>query len=100
MPRDNEVKLIAKLLLERLANMDKWGGAHSELKRVAKSLPLYIRETAKGKKQINQAVKLLLNQRFLLMKPSTGEWHVSLNPSMKKEIMDFIEENDKEDYKI
>ncbi len=96
---DKQVKLIAKLLLERLNNMDKWGGAHSELKRVVKSLPSYLKESAKGKRQINKAMKLLVNYGFLLIKPSTGELHVSLNPKMKKEMFGFIEDNEKEDYK-
>jgi len=97
---DKEIKLIAKLLLERLDNMDKWGGAHSELKRVVKSLPSHVKETNKGKKQINKAIKLLVNQGFLLIKPSTGELHVSLNPRMKKEIYGFTEKNENPKYKI
>ncbi len=79
--------------------MNKWGGAHSELNRVVKSLPSHVRETHKGKKQVNRAIKLLLNLGFVLMKMSTGEHHVSLNPSMKKEIYDFIEKNERDEYK-
>jgi len=95
-----EDRLIAKLILERLDNMDKWGGAHSELARVKKSLPSYITDTNKGKKQVSKAIKLLVNFCFLLVKPSTGEPHVSLNPKKKKEIYEFIEKNEKSEYKI
>lgn len=97
---DEQARLIAKLILTRLDNMDKWGGAHSELNRVIKSLPSHVKETHKGKKQVNKAIKLLLNLRFLFMKMSTGEHHVSLNSSMKKEIYEFIEKNEKDEYKI
>jgi len=95
---DKEVRLISKLILDKLINMDKWGGAHSELKKVANSLPSYIRNTNKGKKQINKAMKLLVNLGFLLIKPSTGELHVSLNSKKKKEIFMFIEKNEKKEY--
>ena len=97
---DKEIRLIAKLILERLDNMDKWGGAHSEFARVKKSLPSYITDTSKGKKQINKVIKLLVNSGFLLIKLSTGEPHVSLNPRKKKEICEFIEKNEKTEYKI
>lgn len=95
-----EIRLIAKLILERLDNLGKWGGAHSELARVRKSLPSYITATSKGKKQINKAVKLLVNLGFLLIKPSTGELHVSLNPKKKKETSEFIEKNEKREYTL
>jgi len=98
--KEKETKLIAKLILERLNNIDKWGGAHSELKRVIKSLPSHIRENVRGKKQINKAVKLLSNLNFLLIKPSTGELHVSLNPAAKKQIYEFIEKNEKKKFLI
>jgi|TARA_Y100000310_G_scaffold275097_1_gene291500 hypothetical protein len=91
---DKKIKLIAKLILERLIGLDKWGGAHSELKKVLKSLPNYIRDSNKGKKHINKATKLLVNYNLLYIKPSTGELHVSLNPRMKKEIYEFIDEID------
>lgn len=97
---DKEIRLIAKLMLERLDNMDKWGGAHSELARVKKSLPSYITDTNKGKKQISKAIKFLVNFGFLLIKPSAGELHISLNPRKKKEIYEFIEKNEKTEYKI
>lgn len=97
---DKIIKLIAKLIIERLSNMDKWGGAHSEFRRVVKSLPNHIKGSSKGKKQIKKAIKLLVDLGFLLTKPSTGEFHVSLNPRMKSEIDEFIEKNEKEDYKL
>lgn len=74
------------------------GGAHSELARVRKSLPSYLINTNKGKKQISKAIKLLTNLDFLLSKPSTGEMHISLNPRKRKEIYEFVEENERREY--
>lgn len=95
---NKQIKLIAKFILERLDSMNKWGGAHSELKRVLKSLPSHIRDSNQGKKQINKAAKLLTNLDFIFIKPSTGELHASLNPRMKREIYEFIDENEREEY--
>lgn len=94
-----KVELIMKLILERLDNMDKWGGAHSELKRVLKSLPNYVRDDRKGKKLIEKAVKNLKNLGFIFASMKTGEIHISLNPKMKKEIHDFVDKYEKEGYK-
>ena len=95
MKEEKEINLIGKLLLERLINMDKWGGAHSELNRVVKSLPSYLKMTNQGKKKVHDAIKMVVKNEFLLSKPSTGEIHVSLNPRKKKEIFEFIENNER-----
>lgn len=87
---EKEERLIIKHILIRLRNMRKWGGAHSELKRVIKSLPTHLRESKTGRKQVNNAIKLMVNCGFLLIKPSTGELHVSLNPRKIKEILEFL----------
>ncbi|MDD5192777.1 MAG: hypothetical protein PHH54_07385 [Candidatus Nanoarchaeia archaeon] len=88
---EKEEKLIIEHILIRLRNMRKWGGAHSELKRVIKSLPTHFRESKQGRKQVNNAIKLMVNHSFLLIKPSTGELHVSLNPRKIKEISEFLQ---------
>ena len=87
---EKEIKFVMVHLLIRLKNMHKWGGAHSELKKIVKSLPTYLRESKQGKKRINKAIKLLINYSFLLIKPSTGELHVSLNPRKQREILEFL----------
>mgnify|MGYP000630953655 CR=1 FL=1 len=58
------------------------------------------KSSAKIESKINKAIKLLVNKGFLLIKPSTGEIHVSLNPKMKRGIYDFIEKNEKRGYKF
>ena len=94
-----QIKLIMKLILERLMNMNKWGGAHTELARVKKSLPAHL-FGKKGKKLIEKAFKNLVNLRFILAKPSTNEIHISLDPRMKKEIFTFTEKFEQKEYKL
>lgn len=89
---EKEVKLIMWYFLIRLENMKKWGGAHSELSRVIKSLPSQLAETAKGKKSIKKAIKNLVNLDFIGIYKKTGEDHTSLNPRKKGEIKEFIKQ--------
>ena len=85
-----ESKIIKRIILESLITPPRWGGKHTELKNIKKGFPSYILSSKKGRKLIDEAIKDLINDGFLLCKKSTGEFHVSLNPRMKKEIMEFI----------
>ena len=78
-------------ILVKLANMKKFGGAHTALRNITKSLPSSIISNKRGKKLIEIAVKELIKREFLLAKPSTGETHISLNPRKTKEIWEFID---------
>jgi len=94
-----EIELIMRLVLERLINLDKWGGAHSEWNRVKKSLPSHLKTTKKGIRNIEKARKNLINMRFMFFSKKTGEAHVSLNSKMNKEIFEFIETVERKEYK-
>lgn len=83
---------IMKRFLRKLINLNIWGGRHTEIKNLQKALPDHLRGTKEHKK----AIKELINKRFLNVKPSTGELHVSLNSHMQKEIFEFLQENDDE----
>jgi len=85
-----DIKIIKRIILESLITPPRWGGKHTELRNIKKGFPSHIISPNKGKKLIDKAVKELINDRFLLCKKSTNELHVSLNPKMKKEIMEFI----------
>jgi uncharacterized protein YPO0396 len=85
----DDVKIVMWYILVRLKNMKKWGGAHSELKRVLKSLPSHI---FSGRKLVDKALKELKNLEFISVYKKTGEDHTSLNPRKVKEINEFIEE--------
>ena len=83
-------KAIMKRFLRKLANLNIWGGRHTEMKNLQKALPDHLRGTKEHKK----AIKELINRKFLNVKPSTGELHISLNSHKQKEIFEFLQEDD------
>ena len=83
-------EIIKRIILESLITPPRWGGKHTEIRNIKKGFPSNIAASNKGRKLIDKAIKELINEGFLLCKKSTHELHVSLNPRMKKEIMDFI----------
>jgi hypothetical protein len=87
---EKEVRLVMFQILTRLQNMRKWGGAHSELKRVVKSLPSRYTDSSQGKKIINKAIKELVNLNFIGVYKKTNEDHTSLNPRKAVEIGKFV----------
>lgn len=74
--------------LRKLLNLNIWGGRHTELKNLQKALPAHLR----GSKESKNAVRELIKKGFIIIKPSTGEKHVSLNSHKQKEIYKFLEE--------
>jgi len=78
---------IMKRFLRKLLNLNIWGGRHTELRNLQKSLPVHLRGTKEHKK----AIKELIQKEFVIIKPSTGEKHVSLNSHKQKEIYEFLE---------
>ena len=102
-----DINLIKRIILEGLITPPRWGGKHTELRNhgnrrfpghrkslifacIKKGFPSNISNSKEGQKLIDKSIKELVNDGWLLCKKSTGELHVSLNPRMKKEIMDFI----------
>ena len=79
---------IMKRFLRKLINLDIWGGRHTELTNLKKSLPKHLR----GEKITEEAVKDLIAMEFITTKQSTGEIHISLNSKKQQEIYDFIKE--------
>ena len=79
---------IMKRFLRKLINLNIWGGRHTELKNLKKSLPKHLR----GEKITEEAVKELVKQSFIATKQSTGEIHLSLNSQKQQEIYDFIKD--------
>lgn len=85
-----ETLFIKRFILRKLINLGKIGGAHTSIFNLSKGLPSHIRSNRKGQKAIKQAIKELINERFLLLKISTGEQHVSINPRKIREIKEFL----------
>ena len=80
-------------MVEKLVRMNKWGGAHTELRNLTKGMPSHFTQSRDGKRVIEKALKELTRSKFLLSKTSTGEIHVSLNQRKAKEILQFYEKN-------
>ena len=80
-------EMIMKRFLRKLINLNIWGGRHTELKNLQKALPAHLR----GTKDMKKAIKELINKEFLNIKPSTGEYHTSLNSHKQKEIYRFLQ---------
>ena len=85
-----EANIIKRIILESLITPPRWGGKHTEIRNIKKGFPLHISSSKEGQKLIDKVIKVLINDGWLLCKKSTGELHVSLNPHMKKEIMEFL----------
>ncbi len=79
--------MIMKRFLKKLMNLNIWGGRHIELENLQKALPAHL----KGTKDMKKAIKELINLGFLNIKPSTGQYHVSLNNHKHKEIYEFLQ---------
>ncbi len=79
--KDIQVKILRKLM-----SRGKWGGAHTEIIHLYDGLPRHLRGTNLAKK----CLKELESMDFLILKKSTGEIHVSLNPEKKKQIYEFL----------
>lgn len=88
-----EITIIKRIILESLITPPRWGGRHTEIRNIKKRFPSHISNSKEGQKLTDKAIKELINDGWLLCKKSTGELHVSLNPYMKKEIMEFLNKN-------
>src|SRR3989339_812626 len=74
---------VMKRFLRKLANLDIWGGRHTELINLKKALPKHLR----GERVTDEAIKDLISLELITTKQSTGEIHISLNS--KKQILEF-----------
>ena len=54
-------EVIMKRFLRKLMNLNMWGGKHTEIKNLQKTLPNHLR----GTKEMKKAIKELINLRFL-----------------------------------
>ncbi len=90
-----EVKIIKKLVLQKLIRGNVWGGKHTPLDFVKKGIPEHYRNTHKGQRVFDEALKKLINEEWivLLFKRTGrgGDEYVSLNPRRVSEIKHFLE---------
>ncbi len=89
-----EVDVLKKLILQKLIRTNVWGGKHIPLAFVIKGIPEHYRNTHKGKKAVEKALKELANNEWMIiLAKRTGrgsDVHVSLNPRKVSEIKQFL----------
>jgi len=77
---DIKIRIVNKLVRWRM-----WGGKHTE--NILKGMPSHL----KGDKITKQALKELVQDKWVLPAKKTGEIHYSLNPEKTSEILQFYE---------
>ena len=89
-----EIDVLKKIILQKLIRSNVWGGKHILLDFVVKGLPEHYRNTHKGKKAIEKALKELINDEWVTpLTKRTGKGsddHISLNPRRVSEIRQFL----------
>ena len=90
----SEVNILKKLMLQKLVRANIWGGKHTPLDFVKKGIPEHYRNTHKGRKNVEKAVKELASDGWIaVVKKKTGrgiEDHVSLNQRKVSEIKQYL----------
>ncbi len=85
----NEYNLIKKHILRKLVRQRIWMHKHTSIHNLSKGLP----PSLKNKKEVKKVIGDLLNEEFLLSKPTSYGLEVSLSIKKKKEIEEFISKN-------
>ena len=93
--KEDEIKIIKRLILQKLVRANIWGGKHTPLAFVIKGTPEHYRNTHQGKKAVEKALRELTNDGWIIILvkrtgKGSGE-HVSLNPRKVSEIKQFME---------
>ena len=90
----NELVILKILILQKLIRSNTWGGKHTPLDFIAKGIPEHYRNTHKGKKVFEKALKELKNDGWIvILSKKTGKGsgdHISLNPRKVEEIKQFL----------
>jgi len=76
------VAVARKKILEYLMNMKKWGESHTSHKSMFAPFP----KDQRGSREVKKAVKELLSEGKIIIKKTTGEYHVSLNHHLTDDI--------------
>ena len=89
-----EADVLNKLILQKLIRGNVWGGKHTPLYFVIKGVPEHYRNTHKGKKAVEKALKELTNDEWVIILSKRAgrgsDDHVSLNPRKVSEIKQLL----------
>lgn len=90
-----ERDVLKRLILQKLVRSNVWGGKHTPLDYVIKGVPEHYRNTHQGKKKVENVLKELINDEWIIiLAKRTGggsDSHVSLNPRKVSEIKQFLQ---------
>ncbi len=90
-----DIDVLKRLILQGLIRADIWGGKHKLLYFVIKGIPEHYRNSHKGKKAVEKALRDLTNDEWILTASKrTGKGYdepISLNPRKVGEIKKFLE---------
>ncbi len=80
---------IKSIILEKLYRRGKWGGAHTASDNIKRwILP---RNLGKNGRRIDRAMKELIKDRWIILKPTHYGEQISLNPRFKGQIEEWIQ---------
>lgn len=90
-----EIDVLKRIILQKLIRGNMWGGKHIPLDFVIKGIPEHYRNTHRGRKAVEKALKDLRNDELIIvLTKRTGKGsddHISLNPRKVGEIKQFLE---------
>jgi len=93
-----ETDLLKRLIVQKLIRTNVWGGKHIPLDFTYKGIPEHYRNTHKGRKTLEKALKELRNNEWIIVLTKRSgkgsDDHVSLNPRKVSEIKQFLEGKD------
>ena len=75
---------VKKAILKKLFRHRYIGGKHTEIRNAMKGFPPQLL------KEVKKEIHDLIKKGYLLVKPSTGEAHISLNPRRLRDIIKEI----------
>ncbi|MBS3176441.1 hypothetical protein J4457_04350 [Candidatus Woesearchaeota archaeon] len=91
----DEKEVLIKMILQKLIRGSVWGGKHTPLDFVRKGVPDHYKNTHKGERVLDDALKQVVNNGWaILILKRTGKGsdeHISLNPRKISEINQFLE---------
>ncbi|MEK6961450.1 MAG: hypothetical protein AABX47_09860 [Nanoarchaeota archaeon] len=89
-----DAQSLKRLIIQKLIRGNVWGGKHTPLDFVVKGVPEHYRNTHQGQRELEKAIKDLVNEEWIiLLQKRTGKGsddHVSLNPRKVSEIREFL----------
>jgi len=79
------MEIIKKALLRKMLASQIIGGRHTAIENVPKGFPKHLRGN------VEKAVKQLIKDGYIILKPTSYGLQVSLNPRRIKEIREMVE---------